>query len=136
MNEQQEREAFFKHVTDNFEGKADYTKELADQVISYNRQSWRAWQARAMLGDLPPDINKALAIIEGDLARLKNASFAAIESVALLRQAFATPQGIPALLERERCAIVAESGFRFAKDGYEIADEIRLGPNETNWSTL
>ena len=27
--------------------------------------------------------------------------------------------------EREQCALVAEAGFRFAKDGYQIADEIR-----------
>lgn len=26
--------------------------------------------------------------------------------------------------ERERCALVAETGFRFAKDGYAIADDI------------
>ena len=29
--------------------------------------------------------------------------------------------------EREQCALVAEAGFRFAKDGYQIADEIREG---------
>lgn len=28
--------------------------------------------------------------------------------------------------EREECALLAEAAFRFAKDGYEIADEIRL----------
>ena len=27
--------------------------------------------------------------------------------------------------EREQCALVAEAGFRFAKDGYQIADDIR-----------
>lgn len=27
--------------------------------------------------------------------------------------------------ERERCALVAEAGFRFAKDAYAIADDIR-----------
>ena len=88
------------------------------------------------LAAVPPDINKALVIIAEELFRLKDASFAALKAVDLLQAAFATPQGIPALLERERCAMVAERGFRFAKDGYEIADEIRLGPNETTWSTL
>ena len=29
------------------------------------------------------------------------------------------------LAEREACAMVAESGFRFAHDGYQIADSIR-----------
>jgi hypothetical protein len=29
--------------------------------------------------------------------------------------------------ERERCALVSEQAFRFAKDGYEIADLIREG---------
>ena len=28
-------------------------------------------------------------------------------------------------VEREACAIVAEQGFRFVKDGYAIADDIR-----------
>lgn len=27
--------------------------------------------------------------------------------------------------EREECALIAEAGFRFAKDGYQIADDIR-----------
>lgn len=27
--------------------------------------------------------------------------------------------------EREACALVAEQGFRYAKDGYAIADDIR-----------
>jgi hypothetical protein len=31
------------------------------------------------------------------------------------------------LAERERCALVSEQAFRFAKDGYEIADLIREG---------
>lgn len=30
-----------------------------------------------------------------------------------------------AAAEREECAVVAESGFRFAHDGYQIADSIR-----------
>ena len=29
------------------------------------------------------------------------------------------------LAEREACAMVAESGFKFAHDGYQIADSIR-----------
>jgi hypothetical protein len=27
--------------------------------------------------------------------------------------------------EREACALIAENGFKFAKDGYQIADDIR-----------
>jgi hypothetical protein len=37
----------------------------------------------------------------------------------------ALEQSDPVLAEREACAIIAEQGFRFAKDGYEIADNIR-----------
>jgi hypothetical protein len=40
-----------------------------------------------------------------------------------LRAAYAA--GLAA--ERERCALVSEQAFRFAKDGYEIADLIREG---------
>ena len=31
--------------------------------------------------------------------------------------------------EREACAYVAEQGFKFSKDGYQIADDIRARGN-------
>lgn len=34
-----------------------------------------------------------------------------------------------AAIEREACAYVAEQGFKFSKDGYQIADDIRARGN-------
>lgn len=45
---------------------------------------------------------------------------------ALLEPLFTSEHVREAVLaEREACALVAESGFKFAHDGYQIADSIR-----------
>jgi hypothetical protein len=46
MNEQQEREAFFRHVT-SCAFIPEQPEELIEQVISFNRAAWLAWQASA-----------------------------------------------------------------------------------------
>ena len=43
-------------------------------------------------------------------------------AIAAMLFEFAT---IVAAAEREACALIAEAGFKFAKDGYAIADDIR-----------
>lgn len=54
-------------------------------------------------------------------ARVGMDAMLGIDSTAKLER-FAA---LVASAEREECAVVAESGFRFALDGYQIADSIR-----------